>query len=1137
MGDTNVVSLLGRISMNLDRLVQMNTAQQAPREQQKVMTGMLNSGAAAMSQVPKEQNKDLKNQANIDINMTGVSPKELSGILSSFPKQVLTVALLKKSVMDDFKKVFTSFVKTLSLFNEIEIDPKSAAAAKTITESLTTISTVNFNKLSKQMKTVGGEKFGKAFNTTMKYIVSGLKQFEKLDNGKIKPGTEAALASAKLIDTLISSVNKIMIGVIGMSLAIKFIGGEEIAKSTLIVLGTLTALTGIAMGVAVLSKFVGEDSVKNLSTISGFIFKMQLLCISTLLLGFMYKTASPVITEGFIGMATTLLGYTAVMTLCGIVAGFAKTGMKNMSTVALIAGAAIGLTVATMFLGEFTKAAHDEILKGFLATSGIILGYTGVITAAAWIAKRQPAVMKDFAAVALIAAGAMAVTYTTLLLGKAIRGEATEKSEFAGEWMIAEGFAITSGIILGYTGVILAASKISPVNAGKALIGLGSIGLLALGTIYIVKKTADAAKIANETGAKNVFVTLGIAAAMITGFGVLAGAAGALVFGPQAAIFAAGLAALASIDLLILGTSATMAKAVTAANTVNNARRDDGTYEFDSLTGSFNAMVDGLAGMINLGFVARVAKISAASIGLITVGKIIAEVATCMSKVALISGPNGTVRGVTITDDGRFVYGDFVDIKASSTAISEAFGTFTSIMLGTFKAISLGQLVKGGVGVKIISGMMKPVSLFAKTMLSFMDAGQGKIKEIRFNQDGTLMKTPEVDVKKVSEIIAASISTFASTLFSEKNQETWKRITEGKMNHDGTSVIYAEKAMGILATVISPVCEFAGTLTQFNSGDSNKIIVPVYDQNGKVTSQREINVVNVANSIAGAVSTFASTLFSEKNTALWEQLYKPKTNQTKKGGIFTRAEYETVNEMESAAGVFANILTPVVSFTNLLSKYGSGGENTLVVYDANGGSREIDVTDVASKISGSVTAFVKTLTENLNLSNDSTAEALANTTNSISAMFTSFDKFIGNPEDNSMAKLNISVDNVSKSFKDFDKVLAEGTAKRIDSINKLGEAFETLKEKLADAKNDINEVREIFEALNGTNLSNIDNVVNKISEKLKFTIDTRGGVTTTDITSAIISAIDGGSLQEYTFGSGDSARHRYEIDLDDSFSH
>jgi phage-related protein len=113
--------------------------------------------------------------------------------------------------------------------------------------------------------------------------------------------------------------------------------------------------------------------------------------------------------------------------------------------------------------------------------------------------------------------------------------------------------------------------------------------------------------------------------------------------------------------------------------------------------------------------------------------------------------------------------------------------------------------------------------------------------------------------------------------------------------------------------------------------------------------------------------------------------------------------------------------------------------------------------------------------------------------------------------------------------------LSDGDAKRVNSIKKLGQAFDDLRSKLVNAKSDIEQVKDIFKSLNEVNTSNIDNVIEKIANKLKVTIDNEGSMTQGDVAAAIRSALDGGTLQQYTFGSGKSERNRFEIDLDGSF--
>lgn len=1191
MGDTNVIALLSKISMNLDRIVLMNTEAQSPKAQQENMTAALNSGSSVVaSQTPKSPKAET---ARSEVNITGLSPAEVTKLLSTLPKHILSVASLEKDVMKKFSKTFTVFADTISKFNKVKVSTASAEATKRITESLLILNSVNFNRFSKDINKAEKNGFNKLFESTMKNIVSGLSYFEKVDASKIKPGVEAVTETSKLLRTLVSSVSIMMAEVIGVAVAIKFIGGAEIAKATGVVLGTVASLSLIAVGIAELSKLVGPTTMKDMSSIPKFIFQMQLLSLSTFALGMLFQTNTPLMLAGFTGISAMILGYTAVVTLSGLIASLVPIGIKSMKTVMLVAGMGVLLTTATLFMGVLAEDSKDEIEAGFTATSLIILGFSVVISVAAKIAKSTGTTLRDFEVIGAVAAGAEVLVLATYGLGHLVNSPESA-------WMVASGFGVTAALILGFTTVVKAASKVAngitnttmlqlakitalsaavePVVLGvigmsylmkdtdkialletlgtgaaviggvilmakaanklntetatKAIIALGSLELLAAGTLGVVFLATKVAKAVNEVGNEAMLETLGYAAGIITGVGALAFAAGALVFGPQAVIFAAGLGAFVAIDLVVAASAATVTKFSEAVK----AKESLTDVDINSFTGTFTTLTDALADMIGLKFVKNMAIVTASAPLITSVSTTIATVATCMSKVALVSGPEGKIRGVTIDNNGNYVYSEFVDIKSATVNISDSLKIFVETITQTFKTISLSTLVKSGVGIKIIGQMMEPVSLFAKTMLSFQDAGPGKIREVRFKEDGTLVDTPAVDVKQVSELISASISTFASTLFSEKNQNVWKRITEGERNANGAvTMVYAEKAMGVLATIISPVCEFASTLAMFESGDNNTIVVPIYGDNGVVTNRRTINVISVAGSIAGAVQKFATTLFS--NSELWSSMYKSETHKTKKGGLFSTAEYETINTMESAVGVFSNVITPVISFTNMLSKLGSGEQDELLVFDASGNSRAVNVVDLATKIGSSVTTFVTTLTGKVSSLDSSSADTLKAATSSLQGIFTEFDKYVADEKNNSFNKFKTHVDNMTSAFKDFDKVLEDGESKRIASVKKLGQAFDDLRKKLNDAKSDLNEVKDIFESMNKVDTSNINTIIEKIAEKLKVTIDHTGNMTSTDVRQAIVSALDGATLQQYTFGSGKNERNRFELDLDDNFQH
>jgi hypothetical protein len=207
-------------------------------------------------------------------------------------------------------------------------------------------------------------------------------------------------------------------------------------------------------------------------------------------------------------------------------------------------------------------------------------------------------------------------------------------------------------------------------------------------------------------------------------------------------LFAAGLAAMASIDLLIAGTAATMMKVAKVAKVTSVLTED----ELKSFTGTFSLVVENLASMIGLRFVARMAVITANTPMIKSVSYSMAEIAECMSKIALISGPNGTLRGVKVGKDGSFIYSEYVDVKASVASMSDSIKLFVNTMSETFKTMSLSDINKSSVGMRTLGQIVKPVSLFAEAMLSFQDAGEGKVREIRYKSDGTLIDTPAVNV-------------------------------------------------------------------------------------------------------------------------------------------------------------------------------------------------------------------------------------------------------------------------------------------------------------------------------------------------------------------------------------------------------
>lgn len=128
-----------------------------------------------------------------------------------------------------------------------------------------------------------------------------------------------------------------------------------------------------------------------------------------------------------------------------------------------------------------------------------------------------------------------------------------------------------------------------------------------------------------------------------------------------------------------------------------------------------------------------------------------------------------------------------------------------------------------------------------------------------------------VDIKAVATTISGTITSFVSTLFSDENRNNWEKIiygdgSDGSRRKARKQRKATEKMMSILATVIEPISDFVETVTQFEATADGKIRKLEYDDKGNIKGEF-VDLKAVATSIAGVVTTFATTLFSDKNMA------------------------------------------------------------------------------------------------------------------------------------------------------------------------------------------------------------------------------------------------------------------------------
>jgi hypothetical protein len=429
----------------------------------------------------------------------------------------------------------------------------------------------------------------------------------------------------------------------------------------------------------------------------------------------------------------------------------------------------------------------------------------------------------------------------------------------------------------------------------------------------------------------------------------------------------AGAVALRQVALTADVASQSLVQMSIAASTL----KDHETSDIVNVIAVLRAVTDELYETIGLKFMGKVATINKAKGNIKAVTDIAIDISQAMSGIALISGSNGLIRSAKVTSNGKIIYGDWVNCSASAETLASSMGAFVSILETSFNGITKDSIDLVEAGMKMMSSIVAPISTFAETLSGF-EAKDGYIRVIKYDENGKQIDTPYVDVRSVAHSIANSVSTFCSTLFSADNASIWENMIKGAsvrtIDSEGNetySPSAAEGAMGIFAKVIDPIGNFVSTLTVFESTEGEFLTMPIYDADGKLKNIRKINVVAVAKTIGDSVSTFISSLAAQ--SAVWTDLYakydKREVASKSSGflGIGGETTYETKNQFADAMGVFAKVVTPIISFANMISMFESGSETTLIAYDKNGKKKQIDVARVANIIGSAITTLVSTL--------------------------------------------------------------------------------------------------------------------------------------------------------------------------------
>jgi hypothetical protein len=930
-------------------------------------------------------------------------------------------------------------------------------------------------------------------------LVSLIKVVEKHNKDLAKGAKSLMLAAGVAL-----AAEGVILGAIGLGLLYKK-DPELIGYSTLV----LGMAGGVVLGLVGLVKLV-EKHNKDLTKGSKNLLKVALvaaaaegLVLGAVLLAKTQKEAG--VTGGeIIGTITTAAGVVTAFGALALVAGSLKSTItKGIPAMACVEALALGATAIVFGIVKLLEVKNNAnidwsdvfITIGAMATTVVAFGALAAVAGIPQVTALMLLGSVGLGAATLLALGATGLMFKIVEL-------IDEKNKANVEW---EDVFTTIGAMSTVVGAFEILAGIAGLATPFILLGIPAMAAvtgLAYANVEVLRSLVNVAAAVKELGPDG-WSQISTAVTTMTniisnddknnpGFAELSKKA-------TANLITISLGAVALKEVAV--TANVAAGALIQMCNAAAALKDKQTSDITNVISVFDAVTDSMYDMVGLKFMAKVAVIGAARSSINKITLIAADISKAMSDMAMVAGPNGLIRSATVTKDGRVVYGEWVDCAASADTLANSMGSFVTILHESFKDTTKDSFELIEQGMKMMANIISPVSTFAETLAGF-EGQDGKIRVIKYDDNGNQIETPYVDVRSVAQSIANSISTFCGVLFSAENQSIWERMTKGGVNiksgKEGEGDMYSpsatEAAMGIFATIVDPIGNFTSTLAMFSDGDGSNLMMPVYDSEGNLKETRVVNVVNAATTIGNAVSTFIKTLASQ--SADWMNIYK----SYERGGLeyrdsgFLGLGTETVdtrhNIFADAMGVFSSVITPVVSFANMIAMFESGSDNILITIDASTGEkRKVDVEKVALLIGGAITTMITKLgatfsTQANNLKTISTnQQAIVEIMNGMSGAIAG----IGDVD-------ATNANNVIEAYSALlAKVLSLSTTGEIVSLKDSNASLSELRTNISALGNKnitvgLNNTVDVFNKMN-TSLKNVKESVDVI-DKLKTSIDT-----------------------------------------------
>ena len=416
-----------------------------------------------------------------------------------------------------------------------------------------------------------------------------------------------------------------------------------------------------------------------------------------------------------------------------------------------------------------------------------------------------------------------------------------------------------AGILIAYISAMGVITWLLSKVGVKIAIGLAAIGGILLIT-YGATAVIDAIKKAVGKGGANYWITLleglGSIALLITAVGAIAFAAGLLVMGPQALLFAAGAAAMATISGIAILAASAVKNVASAMKDINSVKNFDGKGIISNLK-EFIGIVDALEPLSDKAWM-----IMKVSLAMTSMGIMMSTLSNAVKNYSSLTVPEFDVNGHST---GKHIKLNNTHFKEAADNVKTIIQTLGKAIIDSYNSAPAGMFESSGflgLGDTPFAKVSKSMSTMGPMLTTLAEAVRDYASlriptyDKNGNKNGTRALTSK-DFINAALNVSLLVSCLGGAIIDTYNKVESDSATKGMFDASG----WLGKGDSKFAKVTNSLTTMGPMISSIADGVKKyaDLRIPIFDSTGKESGSREMTKTDFENASTN-VGLIVSTL-------------------------------------------------------------------------------------------------------------------------------------------------------------------------------------------------------------------------------------------------------------------------------------